>query len=422
MSEGTRRLSLDVIGAPAEAPQGEVPPAAVVLSEPMLRYACNQKGCCCSGWEIPFRLEDFLRLHEHLPPEERAELTKGIQLVIDAERKGENGEAVLHSLKLDGVGDAKACRFLEEGGGCGVHRRHGLPALPDLCVDFPGFPFRRDDGVVELWFDPVCPSVLDALDEGDAPLRLHRQEGRFDAPGLDLRVQHAADKIAGRVGRARLQPAALDRLRARCVEELAHPTRPLLRTLASLLDAFARLDPLREDGGGFEPRDADSGPFLSFLFACVGAHGPDLLTGTLLRYRRFVHAVDPATFLDRPEELAHHLDAWQPAFERWLAPQEAHLRPLQARWLAHRFGTPMTKGRAELRRAADEIIHCYGTSLRYASALGAMLQRPVGRPLYRVALGAAEYFFRSLHLPRPALPWLAAEGLPVEEPLKPGAA
>ena len=85
----------------------------------MRRFACNQKGCCCSGWDIPFRLEDFLRLHEHLPEEERKGLTKGIQLVLE-EEKNDKGEAILHSLKLEGVGDDAACRFLENGGGCGA--------------------------------------------------------------------------------------------------------------------------------------------------------------------------------------------------------------------------------------------------------------------------------------------------------------
>jgi len=38
-------------------------------------------------------------------------------------------------MKLEGVGDDRACRFLASEGGCSVHARFGLPALPDLCVD-----------------------------------------------------------------------------------------------------------------------------------------------------------------------------------------------------------------------------------------------------------------------------------------------
>src|SRR2546429_6571718 len=114
------KLSLHVVPPPRKAPP---PPASSVrLSEPMLRFRCNQKGCCCSGWDIPFRLEDFLRLHEHLPEDERANLGRGIQLVLDAE-KGSDGERVLRSLKLEGVGEDRACRFLEPAGACGGHRR-----------------------------------------------------------------------------------------------------------------------------------------------------------------------------------------------------------------------------------------------------------------------------------------------------------
>ena len=165
----------------------------------MRRFRCNQKGCCCSGWDIPFRLEDFLRLHEHLPPAERAELTQGLKLVVDATEKGENGETVLHSLKLDGVGADKHCRFLEEQGTCRVHAQSGLQALPDLCVDFPAATFHRQDGAVEMWFDPVCPEVLERIDEADTPLTLHRQQGLFRDPTMDLRqFRIAADKILGR--------------------------------------------------------------------------------------------------------------------------------------------------------------------------------------------------------------------------------
>ena len=65
------KFSLNVVPPPREQPVGSEVPSSVQLSEPMRRFQCNQKGCCCSGWDIPFRLEDFLRLHERLPEEER---------------------------------------------------------------------------------------------------------------------------------------------------------------------------------------------------------------------------------------------------------------------------------------------------------------------------------------------------------------
>ncbi|MFN2550175.1 MAG: YkgJ family cysteine cluster protein [Myxococcales bacterium] len=400
------KLSLNVVAPPREEPVGSSPPASVHLSEPMRRFQCNQKGCCCSGWDIPFRLEDFLRLHEHLPEEERGGLTHGIRLVLGQEKTAE-GEQILHSLKLDGVGDDKGCRYLATDGGCGVHRRFGLSALPDLCVDFPALGYRRGDGAVELWFDPICPEVLEQLDESDAPLRLHRQEpGTFGDAGLDLRVAHSSDRIGGRIGKHSLEWGPLDAIRAASVEAFA-ADRPAWRSLAAVVHAYRRLRIGNE--GAFEAVEPeDPQPFLKFLGDSIAAHGADLLRATIVKYRRFIWSVDPAPIVESPD-LVRWLDEWQPAFEKWLAPSEESLRPLTARWLAHRFGTPMVKGRGDLREAADCIVHVYATSLRIAAAMGAVLRKPVDRDLYKAALGAAEFFYRSLHLPREALPWFASE-------------
>ena len=410
MSEG-KRISLQVLPA-AHPPQVGSAAHAVILSEPMRRFACNQKGCCCRGWDIPFRLEDFLRLDEHLDEDERTGLRQGVKLVIEADKKGENGEAILHSLKLNTVGDDAACRFLSGGGGCGVHARHGVSALPDLCVDFPAFGFRRADETVELWFDPVCPEVLEQLDESDAPMTLHTQRGSFGDDGMDLRVAHTADPIKGRLGPATIALDELDALRAKCLAACAEE-RPIWRTLAALSFAFRRLRPSAAqaslaDFAATEP--VDPMPFLQFLLQSIGAHGSDLLASNLIRYRRFIYATDISFALENRAELERHLVEWQAAAAAWLAPHEDALRPLAARYLGHRFGTPMVKGRAELRAAADEIVHVYATALRYAAALGATLQRPVDRPLFKVALGAAEFFYRSIHLPREALPWFASSG------------
>jgi hypothetical protein len=310
-------------------------------------------------------------------------------------------------LKLDGVGEDRACRFLATDGACGVHRRYGVSALPDLCVDFPAFGYRQDDGRVELWFDPVCPEVLEQLDESDEPLRLFRQPGFFGDPGLDLRVAHSADPIGGRVGKFKLERAAMDSIRAASVEAFADPSRPVWRPLAALSHAFRRLRIGNE--GAFEVVEPeDPKPFVRFLQDCLGAHGAEVLAATLVRYRRFIWSVDPKPIAES-RELAHHLRDWQPAFARWLAPQEDALRPLTARWLAHRFGTPMLKGNGELREASDSIVHLYATSLRYAAAMGAVMQAPVDRNLYKAAIGASEFFYRSINLPREALPWFASQ-------------
>jgi hypothetical protein len=401
------RLQLTVVPPARHPQQGAFPAAGVILSEPMQRFRCNEKGCCCSGWDIPFKLEDFLRLHEHLDDGDRKALTKQLKLVIEPPKDGgpiDIGDQVLHSLKLRGVGDDKHCRFLQEGGGCGVHAKYGLDALPDLCVDFPSFGYRHQSGPVELFFDPVCPEVLERLDEGDEPLRLLHQREAFGNPGFDLRVAHAASPLAVTIGGKPLAAGQFLALRGACVEAFAH-ARPAWRTLAALLDGIRDL----REGTTLEadwPREPpDPMPFIQFLNACVGSHSAPMLMLTFVRFRRFVFALDIGPALDRRDELMSHLTDWRPAFGEWLAPQEELLAPLATRWLAHRFGAPFVKQRGELRAAADTIVHLYGTALRYAAGLGATLRRPVDRALFKVAIGASEFFYRSLHMPKQSLPW-----------------
>jgi len=394
------KLTLPVL--PPQRPEFP-PPASVRLSEPMLRFRCNQKGCCCSGWDIPFRLEDFVRLHEHLAPEERGSLTRGIQVVLE---QGADPEVrTLHSLKLDGVGEDRACRFLKPAGECSVHTRYGLEALPDLCVDFPAFSYRQGERV-DLWFDPVCPEVIERLDESEAPLRVHEQRGAFGDPGLDLRVAHTADRLGGTIAGRLVAPEALDRICELSCAAFAAPDRPVWKTLLALTHAYRRLRPGNE--AAFEVVEPeDPRPFLRFLSDSVGAHGADLLAAAAVRYRRFVHAIDPAPLLTSTR-LAGALQDWPLALERWVGPQETALWPLASRWLAHRFAMPMLRARGDLREGCDGIVHLYATSLRYAAAFGEVLQTPVDRRLYKVAIGAAEFFYRSLNLPRDVLPWFAS--------------
>lgn len=397
-------MKLTVVPPARPEPVGlSVPPRVVRLSEPMRRFACNQKGCCCSGWDIPFRLEDFLRLHEHLEGEEREALRGGIRLVLDEKAKA-NGEQVLHSLKLDGVGEGRACRFLEPAGSCGVHARHGVSALPDLCVDFPAFGYRQSNGDVSLWFDPVCPEVLEQLDESDAPLTVEEQPGFFGDEGLDLRVSHAAEPINARLGKEPVELQALEHVQQASVAAFAAPRAPW-RTLAALAHAYRRLRIGNEAAfAAIDPEDPQ--PFLRFLGDCIAAHGSELLAATAVRYKRFIWAVEAESLVTSPR-LQPALREWGAAFERWLAPEEEQLWPLMRRWLAHRFSTPMIKGRSDLRAACDDIVQLYGTSLRFAAAYGETLQRPVDRDLYKAAIGTAEFFYRSLKLPRDLLPCFA---------------
>src|SRR5438132_8735894 len=106
------KLSLHVVPPPRDAPA--LPALTVRLSEPMVRFRCNEKGCCCSGWDIPFKLEDFLRLHDRFDETDRAALTKQLRLILEPPKDGgpiDDGEQVLQAIKLTGVGDDRRCRF-----------------------------------------------------------------------------------------------------------------------------------------------------------------------------------------------------------------------------------------------------------------------------------------------------------------------
>jgi len=185
-----KKISLNVVPPPRDEQVGLTPPESVQLSEPMRRFACNQKGCCCSGWDIPFRLEDFLRLHEHLPESERGNLTHGIRLVLE-QGTTEAGDQILHSLKLDGVGDDRSCRFLAGDGGCGVHAKHGLGArFVSLACQHHAEAIERD--AHQCAVAGLLGDVKRAAGEGF----------RFAVASLDMKGQ-------GEVGQSRRKPLIL---------------------------------------------------------------------------------------------------------------------------------------------------------------------------------------------------------------------
>ena len=197
-------------------------------------------------------------------------------------------------------------------------------------------------------------------------------------------------------------------VRSSCVEAFAFTDRAPWLSLAAVVEGIRALGPGSTLGSDWPPAPADPMPFLRFLDACLECHSSELLFLLLARYKRFVFALEMKPILEQRDELERHLTQWRPAFGEFLQPTEESLRTLQARYLAHRFGSPFVKQRGELKQAADAIVHLYGTALRIASALGATLRRPVDRAIFKVALGASEFFYRSLHLPRESLPWYAA--------------
>jgi hypothetical protein len=403
MASPTYRQTLHVAEADlqvdAEAPLPE-PAPRVVLPEPMLDYACNQQGCCCGGWRIPFRTDDLVRLSRRLDPDQKALLTKDVEFKVELRPNGERVVKELYIVDGDGF-----CRFLEPSGGCGVHARHGLPALPDLCVDFPVATYSAHEGV-DFYYDPVCPSVLDQLAASEAPYRLVERTAPYADEAFSLRAAHARGRPIVRIGEVELTPAELDRIRRVVVRSLEDQSRPPWQHLLGIDVAWAQLVRGATSLDAFEiGYDHDPGPYLRFLGDCLGAHGVGVLTTAWDKYRRFVFAIPEARDPAHWTSLGDHLERWPEAYERWLAPNEDALRPLLLRYLAHRHFAPFLNVKGELKFAAGAIVHAFATALRYACGLAGVLQRPVDLDPMKTAIGASEYLYRSLEIPPESLPW-----------------
>jgi hypothetical protein len=202
----------------------------------------------------------------------------------------------------------------------------------------------------------------------------------------------------------------VDVVRRKVVASLADTSRPVWQHLLAIDSAYAEIASGEREVAQFELRyDREPGPYLRFLGECLAAHGVGTLTRVFDGYKRFVFSLS----LDPKEvawdELDKHLRHWQPAYETFLAPAEDALRPLHLRYLAHRHFAPFLTIQGELKFASGAVVHAFATSLRYASAFGAVFRRPVDRDLMKVALGVGEYVYRSLEIPPNSLPWFGID-------------
>ncbi len=390
-------VSLDLTQAHTAPPRPL--PARVRLPESMLRYRCNQKGCCCSGWRIAFRGPDLVRLRARLAPDDLDKLTRDVELRL---RTDVFGDRVVDEFLLkdaDGL-----CRFLEpDRQRCGLHARYGLEALPDLCVDFPVAAFSEEDAE-SLYFDPVCPAVLDQLGEGDEALSIIETDPASQDDAFQLRSRHSRGFVDLSVSGARVGQDVVEAMRSAVLGSLADCSRPLWEQLASIETAFVRFGRAPDQPFALERPD-ELRPFVKHLGACLGAHGRNALEASLRAYRRFIFAVPTDDDAFAWDELGHHLEHWGEAYERWLGPEEEALAPLQRRYLALCYATPYATPAGELARFAGTVTHKLCTALRYAAAIGACLERSVDREVMKVALGASEYFYRSRPVPPELMPW-----------------
>jgi Fe-S-cluster containining protein len=396
----TRRLpDATSLIASLPAPEPEIPAPTVTLPEPMVQYACNQQGCCCGGWRIHFQPHDLVRLAKTLPANERPHLVEDMEI---NEELGDDGRPVVSSAFLT---DAEGrCRFLaSDGRRCGVHASVGIEALPDICVDFPVVACETPAGA-DLFYDPVCPSVLDALAASNDAVREIQQEAPYPDAGVRRRASHARSFPTIHFGVATLDANQLAVIRGRILDLLAGTRRPLPDQVFAIDAAYA------EVGRGDRPPEAfalttDAAPpkYWKFLRECAEAHSHHTLEAVFSDYRRFIFAIPVSGA--RWDRLAGHLDSAAHA-ERALAILNEHsLEPFLRRYLAHRHFAPFFVIQRRLHFAAGALVHVLATALRFAAAFEAVLERPVDQDVMKAALGTAEYVYRSLEIAPESLPW-----------------
>jgi len=377
--------------------------AEVLMPEAMTRFVCNQKGCCCQGWGVAMEVDDVLRIVDALDQDRWRDLLDGARVLR------ERGSNKVVALDLAKKAPGGRCTFLEEGDLCELHRRFGPTMLPRVCRNFPSVTYALGDSRRMGW-DPICPEVLERLDEGDAPYPI---VALTPEPGSELAFRAESAREIPRPGIAgrSLEPAEVAAAEAQILALLDDPTWSALDHLATINEALAGA--LDGEALTLEPGPAPPA-FEDFFDLCVSAHDGPSLRHLFKSYRRFVHAL-PLPVDDAP--LREHL-RYDPAWRDALNPRAPGIQPLLRRYLAHRFFSAFERSPAtdQLTFNYGSVNHTLGTAFRYALGLSRWLERAPDRAVMKIAIGAAEFLFRSLNLPVASMPWFG-----LREPADPGA-
>ena len=374
---------------------------AITLPEAMLRFRCNERGCCCQGWTIAFTVREASDIANAFGAERRAAILRGAVPLHD--RQG--GRVI--GLDLARGGPDGRCQFLRADSRCEVHAELGEARLPLLCQSFPAFSFDAGDRLVMSW-DPVCPEVLERIDE-EGPYAVVTVT---TVPGTSLHARTSEPRPlpAMRLGATTLAPAGFHALEAQIRALLDDETAPAVDQLGRVSAALARASRGEPPTTPWAPPLSPEAlaAFEAHLDACVEAHGARALARYLREYRRFIFALDPGP-LD-PDALAPHL-AFDPAWRSTLDPRSPALQPLLRRYLAHRFFNAFERSprTGDVAFNTQSVTHTLATALRLAVGLSRHLDRPADRPLLKVALGASEFVFRSLDLPAESMPWFGLD-------------
>jgi len=376
----------------------------VYVPEPLVGYACNLKGCCCGGWRIPFKPDDIVRLARSLPSELHSEgIADGLIIVTDDDHR------TIDHLRLEGVGEDEHCRWLAEDGRCGIQLEYGTEALPDLCIEFPAFPFVLGERF-EVHHQLICPEVVNALAAAGGPWRAVRIDPPYPE-AVGLRLLRGSTMLAP-------QPLlgedvgwdVLLAVRGALLEALANEALPALETLAAIGHALARLawpgaDPCQISVSS-EGLDRDA--WVRFLFDATNAYQADVVHTFFWRARRFMfdHEYEDADCLGALEA---HLSDWQPALLRWVEPVEPLLRPLLLRFAAQRVWQAPTVAVGDLRESLGLVPLVVAMALRVTAALSACLQAPADVRALNVGLTTAEYAYRNTRYPSSGFPWFSLQ-------------
>src|SRR5262249_9017347 len=137
-------------------------------------YRCRHAGACCrAGWTIPFDTTDVTKV-------------RTLPLAQESLVRAPDGSTVA------GKTNSGACRFLERGGLCAIHRIGGQLALPMSCRMFPRSVLidRRGTFISLSHFCPTAAALL--FEDGPPAAIVEAPASLVDVGPLDgLDARHA---------------------------------------------------------------------------------------------------------------------------------------------------------------------------------------------------------------------------------------
>lgn len=181
------------------------PAATSTVLRYLTRFRCLAERCedsCCHGLSVPVSQAHLQRLHSILGPQDST-----LRDSVALNPGGAPEEYALLQMRPDGY-----CPFLDTTRLCSLQRRHGEPALPDTCSNFPRLVTRSGEHL-HVSGTLACPEAArlallheDALEPVPLPsdlvprpeAALHLPERSAEAQGLDSFLRDCALRLLQR--------------------------------------------------------------------------------------------------------------------------------------------------------------------------------------------------------------------------------